>query len=92
MALLPPEGKAHCSLHSLVQYNCSFEKGLVTCEPFKRVFKDCVLRSGKHRVVEVTEASTNAGTLNGDHHEFSGDCEMGRFKAAQGTVRDINEI
>lgn len=51
---------AECSLTSLTQFECTFNGGLVNCYPFKRIFKDCMLKNGHRQRVEVTNYDTNA--------------------------------
>jgi inner membrane protease subunit SOM1 len=49
-----------CVLKSITQFNCSFDGGLVTCVPFKRLFNECVVKGKKRRIaVEITDVNTN---------------------------------
>ncbi|KAH3678936.1 hypothetical protein WICPIJ_008764 [Wickerhamomyces pijperi] len=49
----------NCTLKSLTQFECSFDNGLYKCNPFKRIFQDCILSNGKRQVVEMTTSETN---------------------------------
>lgn len=60
----------NCTLKSITQYECAFDNGLYKCNPFKRVFQDCILASGKRQVVEVTTAQTNKGDPTIDRRKF----------------------
>ncbi|KAH3679466.1 hypothetical protein WICMUC_000956 [Wickerhamomyces mucosus] len=75
--------KTKCQLKSLSQFECSFDGGLYTCVPFKRVFQDCIMKNGKRQVVEVTDKNTNKLQFEGD--------EAKRFLNIEANLRKLYE-
>lgn len=72
-----PDGP--CTLKSLTQHQCSFDGGLVTCVPFKRLFKEC-LKGTKKVVWEITDVDTNRETA-----------ELTQFSQAQKNARRLDD-
>ncbi|CCF60642.1 hypothetical protein KAFR_0L00350 [Kazachstania africana CBS 2517] len=52
------KGAEGCQLYSLVQYNCEYRVGgTLECFPFKRMFLECLDKSGKLKRVETRSGS-----------------------------------